>query len=66
MAAVVDRIKRRLRTVSKLDTLSMPLRVSFIRVGAYRYDIYRDNAVALTTLWCSVQWRLISLNTQRY
>jgi hypothetical protein len=50
MAAVVDRIKQRLRTVSKLDTLSMPLRVSFIRVGAYRYDIYRDNAVALITL----------------
>jgi hypothetical protein len=38
MAAVVDRIKQRLRAVSKLDTLSMPLRVSFIRVGAFRYD----------------------------
>lgn len=36
MAAVVERIKQRLRAVPKLDTLSMPLRVSFVKVGAFR------------------------------
>ena len=36
MAQVIERIKERLRAVSKLDVLSMPFRVSFVKVGAYR------------------------------
>lgn len=38
IAEVVARIKERLRTVPKLDVLSMPFRVSFVKVGAYRYS----------------------------
>jgi hypothetical protein len=36
MAAVIERVRERLRGIPKLDVLSMPFRVSFTRVGAYR------------------------------
>ena len=35
MAEVIERVKERLRGIPKLDTLSMPFRVSFTRVAAY-------------------------------
>lgn len=36
LPVVIERIKERLRGLSKLDVLSMPFRVSFVRVGSYR------------------------------
>lgn len=36
LPAVIERIKERLRELPKLDTLSMPFRVSFAKVGPYR------------------------------
>lgn len=39
MNDVIIRMKERLRTISKLDVLSMPFRVSFIRVGTYCLEI---------------------------
>lgn len=36
MTDVIERIKERLRVVPKLDVLSMPFRVSFVKVGTYR------------------------------
>lgn len=37
MYQVIERIRERLRVVPKLDVLSMPFRVSFVKVGTYRY-----------------------------
>jgi MscS family membrane protein len=34
--AVIERLRERLRTLPKLDAQSMPFRVNFVRVGAYR------------------------------
>ncbi len=36
MSEVIERVKERLRGVPKLDVLSMPFRVSFVKVGTYR------------------------------
>lgn len=36
---IIERIKARLKTIPKLDSLSMPLRVSFISIGQYSLDI---------------------------
>ena len=38
LPAVIERIKERLRTLPKLDVLSMPFRISFVRVGSYRCE----------------------------
>jgi MscS family membrane protein len=39
MMEVLSRIKDGIRTVPKLDTLSMPFRVSFVKVGSYGLEI---------------------------
>eukprot|EP00598_Pedospumella_elongata_P006681 CAMPEP_0184984206 /NCGR_PEP_ID=MMETSP1098-20130426/13219_1 /TAXON_ID=89044 /ORGANISM="Spumella elongata, Strain CCAP 955/1" /LENGTH=474 /DNA_ID=CAMNT_0027508151 /DNA_START=335 /DNA_END=1756 /DNA_ORIENTATION=+ len=39
LPAVIERIKERLRTLPKLDVLSMPFRISFVRVGSYSLDV---------------------------
>lgn len=39
MSDVINRIKDRLKTIAKLDVLSMPFRVSFVRVGSYCLEI---------------------------
>ena len=35
---VIVRIKERLRTVPKLDILSQPFRISFVKIGNYRFE----------------------------
>jgi hypothetical protein len=39
MNDVINRIKDRLKNIAKLDVLSMPFRVSFVRVGSYCLEI---------------------------
>lgn len=39
MPDVINKIKEKLRTIPKLDVLSMPFRVSFVKVGSYCLDI---------------------------
>jgi len=52
LPAVIERIKERLRTLPKLDVLSMPFRISFVRVGSYRYvmSIFSFNCLRIVVL----------------
>jgi hypothetical protein len=40
VGAVIERIKERLRVIPKLDILSMPFRVSFVKVSYIYCSMY--------------------------
>ena len=46
---VIVRIKERLRTIPKLDILSQPFRISFVKIGNYRFAIVQHDRSPINT-----------------